>query len=117
MSVENDMEDESPNAGPSTEAQEEEPKNLTLSDLRMGYIVGVTEEGNFVFDIVGKSQGLLELLGLQKFAESKVKSVLDANQNQGDKLLFEVGKTVTVLAQEVSKLVSMLKKPDNNLKK
>ncbi len=102
------------------EVQEEakpEQKALTLSDLRMGYVVGITEDGNFVFDVVGKEQGLLELLGLQKFAEAKIKNVLDANQNQGDKLLFEVGKTVGVLAQEVAKLVNTLKKPDNNLKK
>lgn len=92
-------------------------KPLTLSDLRMGYVVGITEDGNFVFDVVGKEQGLLELLGLQKFAESKIKNVLDANQNQGDKLLFEVGKTVGALAQEVAKLVNTLKKPDNSLKK
>ncbi len=95
----------------------EAKKPLTLADLRMGYVVGITEDGNFVFDVVGKEQGLLELLGLQKFAESKIKNVLDANQNQGDKLLFEVAKTVGTLAQEVSKLVNALKRPDNSLKK
>ena len=92
-------------------------KPVTLQDLKMGYVVGVTDDGNFIFEVVGKEQGLLELLGLQKFADSKVKNILDANQNQGDKLLFEVGRTVATLAQEVSKLVAVLKKPDNSLKK
>lgn len=102
-----------------TPAQKELPvqKTLALADLRMGYVVGITDDGNFVFDVVGKEQGLLELLGLQKFAESKIQSALDANQNQGDKLLFEIGKTVSILAQEVGKLVAVLKRPDNSLTK
>ncbi len=102
---------------PDVSSIKEEKSGPTLADLRMGYVVGVTEDGNFVFEIVGKEQGLVELLGLHRFAESKINNVLDTNQNQGNKILFEIGRTVTVLAQEVSKLVTILKKPDNNLKK
>jgi hypothetical protein len=101
------------------QAKQEVPaeKGLSAADLRMGYIVGITEEGNFVFDVVGKNQGLLELLGLHDFATIKVKQALEHQQGTGDKLVFEVAKTVAALAQEVQKLTSLLKKPDNSLKK
>lgn len=103
-------------ATPPTETPPEQ-KIFNLSDLQLGYVIGVKEDGNFMFDIVGKQPTLVGLLGLHKFAESKIKNVLDANENQGDKLLLDVARTVAVLAQEMSKLANSLKKPDNLLKR
>lgn len=98
-----------------TVEQQAAPTQLSAADLRMGYLVGLTKDGNFVFQVVGQEPGLVELLGLHQYAGLKVKSALDGSQNSGDKLVAEVGRAVSVLLQEVGRLSAALKKPDNKI--
>jgi hypothetical protein len=90
--------------------QAEQPPKLVA-----GYLVGLNEHGNFVFELVSKDQSLLELLGIQKYAENRIKQVLDNKMNTGDKLTLELGKVIATLVQEIGKLTAQLKKPDNKL--
>jgi hypothetical protein len=98
---------------------QEEPKEkqLTISDLKAGYIVGITEEGNFVFELVGQKKGLVELLGMHSHASAKVKAFYDRSQTTGDALVAEVGKGLAVLNKKLDQLLGVMapKKPDNNI--
>lgn len=81
--------------------------------LIAGYLVGLNDEGNFVFELVTKDQSLLELLGIHRYAESRVKMILDNRIHTGDKLTIELSKVVAALTQEVARLNAQLKQPDN----
>ena len=83
--------------------------------LVAGYLVGLNEEGNFVFELVSKDQSLLELLGIHKYAETRVKMLMDNKLNTGDKIVMELGKVVGSLVQEIAKLTAQIKKPDNKI--
>ena len=83
--------------------------------LVAGYLVGLNDQGNFVFELVSKDQSLLELLGIQKYAENRIQQVLDNKMNTGDKLTLELGKIIAQLVQEIGKLTTQLKKPDNKI--
>ena len=51
-------------------AQEaEEQKPMEAEDLKIGYAVGMTPDGEFVFQVFGQDPGLVELLGVHRYAE------------------------------------------------
>jgi hypothetical protein len=45
--------------------------------LRCGYFIGVRENGEFVFDVLGTSPGLIELLGLHTVVEERLQARMD----------------------------------------
>lgn len=92
-------------------------QQVTMDDLQVGYVVGLTKTGDFVFNILGAKPGLLEVLGLHKHAEQKIARLYDGNHMQGDALVFELGKMVAQLDQKVAALLNAVapKKPDNAL--
>lgn len=94
----------------------EQPK-LSLDDLRVGFVVGLSKDNNFVFNILGKDPGLLELLGLQQLAAEKIKQLFNNNNLQGDALVVEVAKMVKTVDDRLSLLMDKLfpRKPDNTL--
>lgn len=63
-----------------TETQETSP-------LRFGYTVGVNEDGSFVFDLHGEDKGIVQLLGLTRFAEYQIERIHNISMKQGDALL------------------------------
>ena len=101
------------------EAQQstEEGEQLSLNDLRIAYVVGLTPKGDFVFEVYGKEKGLVELLGVHQHAVKKVDRIYQDSQAQGDRLTFEVGRAVAALTQKVDQLLAVVapKKPDNQL--
>lgn len=52
-------------------------------EFRFGYTVGVDTEGKFVFHLLGNDRGFVQLLGLTKFAEQQISTLMDANLGQG----------------------------------
>lgn len=92
-------------------------EGTSLGDLRVGYVVGMTDDGNFVFDIFGKQKGLVEVLGLHYHATERVKTLYNQTQMSGDTLVNEVGKALSVLNQKLDAIQQVVapKKPDNNL--
>ena len=94
-----------------------EQKSLTLDDLKVGYLVGLTEDGNFVFELFGKNKGLVEILGLHGHATLRINQLHSQKQMAGDALVHEVGKAVAILNQKIDKLLGAVapKQPDNNL--
>jgi len=77
------------------------PTSVALEDLKIGYVVGLTQEDRFVFELFGVSKGLVELLGIHQHASRKVERVYDDQQMSGDRLLHEVGRAVAAIAQRL----------------
>ena len=85
-----------------------EQQQISLNDLRMGYVVGITPGGEFVFELLGQSKGLVELLGLHRHATKKVDRIYEDNQMLGDRLVHEVGKAVALINQKVDRIVEKI---------
>lgn len=102
---------------PTMEEAPAEEQQLSLNDLAVGYVVGMDQQGNFIFQVVGQQPGLVELLGIHSFAGERVKDLFNAKQGKGDPLVNEVGKAVMALHQKVDQLLNVIapKKPDNEL--
>lgn len=93
-------------------------KQVSLEDIRVGYIVGLTKAGDFVFDVLGQDKGLVEVLGINQYATMRVQQLVDNSQVTGDRLVNEVGRAVAALHQkvdELSKVIVPVKKPANAL--
>jgi len=67
----------------------EDPTN---KKIKIGYVVGLQEDDTLIFNIIGDSSGLINILGIHKYAEHRVKYLLDNSQITGDRLIHEVGK-------------------------
>ncbi|GAG10769.1 unnamed protein product [marine sediment metagenome] len=101
-----------------TEADVEKPKGLTMDDVKVGFISGLTNDDDFVFEIIGKDPTLIELMGLVNFAEKRVKRIFEEKQFSGDMLVNEVGKAVAVVKQQLDQVLAAVlppKEPDNKL--
>ena len=96
VDVENTVENETPEA----------PANpgASLDQLSSGYIVGVTPEGQVVFDVVGSRKNLVEVLGLHEYAAKRVKALSDQALTSGDTLVHEVGKAISIVNMKVDQL-------------
>jgi hypothetical protein len=79
-------------------------------DLKVGYVVGLKNDGNFVFSVVGKEPGLMELLGVHHHATSRVKKLYSANQVTDDALTLELAKMVDALGGMVNQLTQKVDK-------
>lgn len=82
---------------------------------KVGYAVGITDEGQFDFAVFGSEPGLVELMGLHKYAEMRIQKLLQEKQMSGDTLVHEVGKAVAALHQKIDKLMGA-GGPSNTLK-
>lgn len=89
----------------------------SLDDFKVGYIVALTEDDNFVFDVFGSQKGLLEVMGLHQHATLRVNQIHNQSQMAGDTLINEVGKALSVLNNKLDQLLASTgaKRPDNNL--
>jgi len=105
------------------EVQEEKPQEepekqvISLDDVKIGYIVGLREDGSLFFDSFGSNKGLVEILGLHAYATKRVNAIYDTNQVAGDQLTREVGRGVAFLHQKVDVIQQVVapKKPDNKI--
>lgn len=89
-----------------TSTQSTQSKQLSLDQLKTGYVVGLTPEGEFVFELVGKDQGLVEVLGLHQYAGLRVNVLADLNQGLVGTMVRDLMKHVATLTQELAKLTT-----------
>jgi hypothetical protein len=68
-------------------AQRAEDLNNKISQLTVGYVVGVTETGDFVFEVLGDKPGLVQLMGVHQYANTRVQMLSDMNLGYGTPLL------------------------------
>lgn len=97
------------------EMSSEQP--LNLNELKIGYVVGLTEDNNFVFQVFGQNQGLVELLGIHGHANKQIDAAYNNAQVMGDRLVHEVGRAVQVMSQKIDYLINTVAPPkaDNEI--
>ena len=81
------------------------PDQVELEDLKIGYVVGLTQEDRFIFQLFGKTKGLVEMLGIHQHATRRVNNIYDEQQMSGDRLMHEVGRAVAQIAQKLDGLI------------
>jgi hypothetical protein len=52
-------------------------------EIILGYAVGLRDDGNFVFELLGKQNGVVQLLGIHEYAERQVQMLVDAQTGTG----------------------------------
>ena len=75
------------------------PAKVELPEVEVGYVVGLKPDGAFVFEVLGDKPGLVQLLGLHKYAEHRLDVAKDINQGYG----------VPLLAQQLTQVQQILK--------
>lgn len=91
-------------------------QTLALDQLKAGYVVGLTQEGEFVFEPVGQTPGLTEILGLHQYAQIRIGVLADLNQGLVGKMVSDVLKALGEIKQELARQSQAVKKPTNSLK-
>lgn len=115
------VEEAEPNEVPVQEETPEGEGGIPLNELKIGYVVGLSQDGNFVFDLFGSDKGLVELLGIHQHATFRVKRIYEDAQVAGDRLTHEVGKAVALVNQKMDAILQGLRggdqqrRPDNKL--
>lgn len=89
------------------ESDKVEPKKtpIALEDLKCGYVVGISEDEHFIFEIFGKNKNLVELLGVHAHASHRVSSIHNDQQVSGDRLVRELGRAVEAIGEKVDSLL------------
>lgn len=83
-----------------------EPKELpNIEGMVCGYVVGLDEEGNLMFEVLGANPGLIQLLGLHTYAEHRLMIAKDVNQGYGVPLL---AKQLENVQKTLSTILTML---------
>ncbi len=82
----------------------EETEESLDDSMKVAYVVGLDNDGNFVFNIFGKDKGLIEVLGLHELAGHKIKQMLEMNTSTGDKLTQEVLRLAIQINNKIDKL-------------
>ena len=95
----------------------EPAKEIRLEDTKIAYVVGMDQEGNFIFQVFGKEAGLLQLLGIHAHATRRVQALYDDKQIAGDRIVHEVGKAVAQAHAKLDQLLAVIapKAPDNKI--
>ena len=75
-------------------------------DLKVGYVIGLRQDNSLVFDVLGTSPGLMELLGLYKHASTRINNIYEEKQRTGDSLTIELAKMIHSLSNAVVDLSS-----------
>ena len=95
---------------------QQQPIEENKKTLKAGFVVGLSPDDNFVFEVF-EGTDLLALIGFLKIAEKRVQKVIDNAELSGDRLVTETIKSLQVLHQKVDTVseVVLPKKPDNKL--
>jgi len=90
------------------------PGQTTLADLRVAIVAGITQEGNFVFDLVAKNpedKNLLSLLALGYYVGNQVDKTWQQTQQSGDALTAALGQGLNLMNQKLDALLAQSKNP------
>ena len=84
----------------SVEENQAETVQLDLSEFRSGFVVGVKNNGDLVFDVIGENPGMVELFGLVDFASYNLNQL---------RTMHDGGTPIERLTQLSQAMVAMLK--------
>ena len=82
-------------------------------ELQYGFVVGVNKDGGVVLDMVGEKKGLIEMLGLCKYAEYHLNYTLDAASGQGAPILSQQIHQLAEMMKVLLNLIAQPRKPQN----
>ncbi len=77
------------------------PEPDTSDEIKYAYVVGVKNNGQFVFDVHGDEIGLIELMGLHQYASRRIQGIFDDNHGTGDAITTQIYKTIQELAAKL----------------
>jgi len=97
-----------------TAAPEEKPQDLN-DIFKVGFLVGVKQDGSFDFNVFGKEQGIVELMGLCNFATNQVNLLADNSLKQGLPLLANMLASISREVNELKKKMEDQSAPNNKL--
>jgi hypothetical protein len=78
--------------------------------MTVGYTVGLMSDGHFKFEILGDNKGLVELLGVNAYANKEVQKIHDNAVLSGDRLSHELGQVLNLLNQKLDQLTILVNK-------
>jgi hypothetical protein len=84
-------------------------------DLKFGFISGLKQDDNFLFETFGTERSLVNLMGVKHYTDKRVEGEINKNLNTGDALTFALFQSVTQLSTKMDRLLSLLEKPTNQL--
>lgn len=74
-------------------------KELATSELtdplKVGYLIGIDQNNNTFFEIIGSQPDMVALLGLHKIAELKLQLVLEGQTNTGSALILKTLQSIS----------------------
>jgi hypothetical protein len=95
--------------------EETEQTPVALEDLKCGYVVGLSQEDHFIFELFGTNKGLVELMGIHQHASHRVNSIYNDQQMAGDRLVHEVGRAITQLGEKLDTILNPEKESSQEL--
>ena len=75
--------------------------------LRVGYVVGINEQDEIVFEFIGSNPAIIEVLGLHKVADERIRMEMESN----------IGTGYPAIANSLSKMSTILVQLLNAIKK
>lgn len=94
-----------------------ESQQVNVDEMKIAYLVGLQPDGNFLFQVFGQNQGLVELLGLHVHATQRIQILQQQKLGTGDALVVELAKGLQAIDQKLDTLLKTIvpKPPDNAL--
>lgn len=100
------------------ESQQTEPEKQSFDinkDLKFGFLSGLKQDDNFLFETFGTEKTLVNLMGVKQYTDKRIAGEIDKNLNTGDALVFALFQSVTQLSAKMDRLLSLLERPANRL--
>jgi len=85
-----------------------QPKVIRLDDAKAGFVVGIAEDGEWIWQTFGKDASLDRLLGCLKHADRQLSLIYDTNTGRGEKRLHEVGLAVLQVGETLANKMDQL---------
>jgi len=82
-----------------------EPEAKSEEELQYGYVVGLSAKGDLVFKPVGSNPGLVELLGLHRYADHRLLQYVQQGEGGG---LVAINERLGKLTQAIQFLVQLI---------
>ena len=92
-----------------------EATNQPAPKLEFGFTIGVQEDGGVYVETLGSRKGLIQMLGLVKYAEYHFHQTLDAATGQGAGMLSHQVGTLTEMMKVLLNLLTQKKQQESKI--
>jgi hypothetical protein len=86
--------------------------------IKLGYVVGVDDQDELLFQIMGPRTDLLNLLGLHRYAEDQIEQIKNANLRAGWPVLAQqldaIASQIKVITQTLSVIEEKIQESEAN---